>query len=144
MTLAQTKRLANHFFRLLKVSDIAFPIARTNKGSLEIKFTDQRDDFDIMLDAVPLPTLSIVNDDKNIELKNLVEKYWFEQPIGIGDLAQYVDNGTTTVNVGRVFKSDFQGNKGKDVTDEFFGKKNKGGRPKGSKNKAKQEDKVNG
>ena len=40
----------------------------------------------------------------------------------IPTLPRTCDDTTTTVNVSRVFKSDFSGNIGKDVTDEYFGK----------------------
>lgn len=78
MTLNETHKLANHIFRLLKLTDITFPIGRTNKGNLGIKFAANSNDFDIMLDAVPLPAKDSLTDENNIELKELLKKYWFE------------------------------------------------------------------
>lgn len=80
MELTETKKLAQHIFRLLKVTEIIFPIGRTNKGNLGVKFSASSDDFEIMLDAIPLSTSDFLNDENNIELKKMLEKYWFEQP----------------------------------------------------------------
>lgn len=74
MTLKQTMKFANHVFRLLKITDLSFPIGRTNKGELSMKFTKDREDFEIILDAVPLN----LKEYDNRELKSLVEKYIFE------------------------------------------------------------------
>lgn len=70
------RKLAKHIFRLLKMYEITFPIGRTNKGNLGIKFTAINDDYEIMLDAVPLATKNILEDENNIELKKMIEKYW--------------------------------------------------------------------
>lgn len=78
MEIVNQKRLASHIFRLLKVTEIVFPVGRTNKGNLGLKFTSNNDDFEIMLDAVPLSTKDTLNDDNNIELKRMLEKYWFD------------------------------------------------------------------
>lgn len=78
MTLNETKKLAAHIFRLLKVTEITFPIGRTNKGNLGLKFTNNSDDFEIMLDAVPLSTKDSLDDDNNIELKQSLKMYWFD------------------------------------------------------------------
>lgn len=80
MELTSQKKLANHIFRLLKVNEIVIPIGRTNKGNLGIKFSANSDDFEIYLDAVPLRTTNILEDENNIELKKMLEKYLFEQP----------------------------------------------------------------
>lgn len=77
MNIETTKKLAAHIFRLLKVNEVVFPIGRTNKGNLGLKFQANSDDFEIYLDAVPLPTKSMLEDDNNIELKKMIEKYWF-------------------------------------------------------------------
>jgi hypothetical protein len=82
MTLEATQKLAKHIFRLLKVTEVVFPIGRTNKGNLGLKFSSNMDDFEIMLDAVPLSTKSILEDENNIELKRMLEKYWFEDEEG--------------------------------------------------------------
>lgn len=79
MTLQDTKKLAQHIFRLLKVDEIVIPIGRTNKGNLGIAFNKNSSDFQIMLDAVPLTTNDMLRDDNNIELKKMLEKYLFEQ-----------------------------------------------------------------
>lgn len=153
MELINQKKLVNHIFRLLKVNEIVIPIGRTNKGNLGIKFTQNSDDFEIYLDAVPLPTKDILVDDNNIELKRMLEKYLYEVPFvppmlyrgkevefykdtGISSkdmqsLAPLVDNGTTEMIIGKVVNT-----AGEDVTDKILGKK-RGGRPKGSKNKPK-------
>lgn len=78
MELSNQKKLATHIFRLLKVTEIVIPIGRTNKGNLGIKFTQNSDDFEIYLDAVPLSTKDFLNDENNIELKKMLEKYLFE------------------------------------------------------------------
>lgn len=94
MTLNETHKLANHIFRLLKLSDITFPIGRTNKGNLGIKFSIYSDDFDIMLDAVPLPAKDYLTDENNIELKEMIKKYWFEhEPIWNTGYAVSVESG---------------------------------------------------
>lgn len=79
MTIQNQKKFANHVFRLLKVSEIVVPIGRTNKGNLGVKFTSGNEDFEVYLDAVPLPIKDALNDDNNIELKKVIEKYLFEQ-----------------------------------------------------------------
>lgn len=56
------------------------PIGRTNKGNLGIKFQANSEDFEIYLDAVPLRTTNILEDENNIELKKILEKYLFEEP----------------------------------------------------------------
>lgn len=81
MTIETTNKLAKHICRLLKVHDITFPIARTPKGNLGITFNEDNDEFVLMLDSVPLSTASMLNDENNIELKRMVEKYWFEMPM---------------------------------------------------------------
>lgn len=78
MTIEQTKKLSKHIFRLLKVTEITFPIARTSKGNLGIKFDQNSEDFEIMLDSVPLSTKDMLVDDNNIELKKMLEKYLFD------------------------------------------------------------------
>lgn len=147
MTLQEQQKLANHIFRILKVTDISFPIGRTNKGQLEIKFTKDKEDFEIILDAVPLNE----KDYDNRELKSIVNKYLFDSEdwpqyniqSKLKELEELVDDGTMTVVVNSIRKSDFNGNLGEDVTEKMLGKKR--GRPVGSKNKPKPvEDKVNG
>lgn len=77
MELNSQKKLVAHICRLLKVTEIVFPIGRTNKGNLGLKFQAGQEDFDIMLDAVPLSTKDMLVDDNNIELKGILEKYLF-------------------------------------------------------------------
>lgn len=129
MTLETYNKLAKHIFRLLKVTEIMFPIGRTNKGNLGLKFTQNSDQYEIFLDAVPLPTKDILNDENNIELKRMIDKYLFEDEYK--DLSKIVDDSTTYVNVGKVV--DRAGNV---ITDKVLGKKR--GRPKGSNNKSKK------
>jgi len=143
MELTQTKKIVAHIMRLLKVNYIDFPIGRTNKGNLALKFDDSGD-FTMMLDSVPLSTKNILEDENNIELKKMIEKYWFENVAqqfypthtalsekGYEELAKLVDNGTIHATVGKVV--DRAGN---DITDKVLGKKR--GRPAGSKNKPKE------
>lgn len=74
MTLDQQNKLAAHLQRLLKVRNISFPIARTEKGELSIKYTKDQEGYELILDAVPLDQ----KDYDNRELKLLLEKYLFE------------------------------------------------------------------
>lgn len=136
MTIEQQKKLNAHIFRLLKVTEIVIPIGRTNKGNLGLKFTQNDDDFEIFLDAVPLSVKDMLADDNNIELKKILTKYLFqtESPTYIpstkkksgdfvgkkGDseldqLKDIVDDSTTHVNVGKI--TDAAGN---DRTDELL------------------------
>lgn len=78
MTLTNTQKFAKHIFRLLKVNEITFPIGRTNNGNLGITFNANNDEFEIMLDSVPLSTKNALQDENNIELKNMIEKYMFD------------------------------------------------------------------
>lgn len=78
MELRNQKKLVNNIFRLLKVNEIVIPIGRTNKGNLGIKFSANQEDFEIYLDAVPLSTKSLLEDENNIELKNVLDKYLFD------------------------------------------------------------------
>lgn len=75
MTVEQRKKLAAHMQRLLKVRNISFPIANTEKGPLSLKYVKDAVDYEIVLDAVPLN----MNDYDNRELKSLLEKYLFEK-----------------------------------------------------------------
>jgi len=120
MDINSTKKLAKHIFRLLKVNEIVFPIGRTNKGNLGLKFTESSEDFEIYLDAVPLPVKDTLNDENNIDLKKMLEKYWFE------------DNRTQIMSSYGMQKAQ------KIIGDTSIVKtesKKQRGRPKGSKNK---------
>lgn len=86
MTLQETNKLAKHICRLLKVKDINIPIARTPKGNLGLVFNDNNDEFVMMLDSVPLNTFNILEDENNIELKKMIEKYWFDTFLGTANL----------------------------------------------------------
>lgn len=77
MTLSEQRKLSNHICRLLKVSEITWNLARTSKGNLGITFNTNNEDFTIMLDSIPLSTKDSLNDENNIELKKMVEKYYF-------------------------------------------------------------------
>lgn len=89
MTLSETHKLAKHILRLLKTTEITFPLGRTPKGNLGITFNQNDDDFTIMLDSVPLSTASLINDENNIELKEMVKKYWFEPVFMQPSLKEY-------------------------------------------------------
>lgn len=78
MTLTETRKLSKHICRLLKVSEINFPIGRTPKGNLGLVFNANNDDFEMMLDSVPLSTKNSLEDENNIELKAMLEKYLFD------------------------------------------------------------------
>lgn len=80
MELSNTKKLTQHIFRLLKVSEIVIPIGRTPKGNLGLKFSANQEDFEMLLDSVPLSIKDSLNDENNIELKRMLEKYLFDQP----------------------------------------------------------------
>lgn len=77
MTLEQRTKLAAHIFRLLKVTDIVFPIGRTNKGNLSLQFSKDKETFEVILDAVPLS----MNEYDNRELKSILTKYLFDNEI---------------------------------------------------------------
>ncbi len=94
MTISNQRKLAGYIIRLLKVNDIIFPIGRTNKGNFGIRFSANGEDFEMYLDAVPLSTKDVLNDDNNIELKKMVEKYLFELP----PVIQFEDRIITPVN----------------------------------------------
>ncbi len=78
MELQNQKKLAGHIFRLLKVNEIIIPIGRTNKGNLGIKFSQNSEDYEIMLDSIPLSVKDFLQDDNNIELKKMLDKYLFD------------------------------------------------------------------
>ncbi len=133
-------KLMQHIIRLLKVSEIVIPIGRTSKGNLGLKYSYNRDDFEMIIDAVPLSTKDSLNDENNIELKKMIEKYMFgeigvqfhsDTLKGIRIPPEMIDDSTTVVTVNKVNKSDYQGNIGEDVTDEMFPPEpKKRGRPK--------------
>lgn len=79
MNLEEQKKLANHIIRLLKVRTVSFPIGTTDKGNLSLKYTEGQEGYEIVLDAVPLTTDSIMEDENNIELKGMLEKYLFSE-----------------------------------------------------------------
>lgn len=78
MTLSQQKKLSKHICRLLKVNEINFPIGRTPIGNLGLVFNTNNDDYTMMLDSIPLSTANSLEDENNIELKKMIEKYCFE------------------------------------------------------------------
>lgn len=124
MELENTAKFAQHILRLLKVQEITFPIGRTNKGNLGIKFTTANDEYEMVLDAVPLKTVSLTEDDNNIELKRMLEKYWFDNKKDIFGVQNYL----TPDGI-------------KPIEEKTFKPK---GRPKGSKNRPKVEAGING
>lgn len=81
MTLSDQKKLAKHICRLLRVTEITFPIARTHKGNLGLAFNVNNDDYVMMLDSVPLSVDNSIEDDNNIELKKMIEKYMFDEEV---------------------------------------------------------------
>lgn len=127
MELSNQKKLANHIFRLLKVNEIVIPIGRTNKGNLGLKFTQNSDDFEVYLDAVPLSTKDMLADDNNIELKKMLEKYLFES--GVVSFREAAHP---------VLESSIQPKHIQElVTNIVYSDPKKRGRPAGAKNKVK-------
>lgn len=142
MTIENTKKLAAHIIRLLKVDEIVFPIARTSKGNFGIRFGKNTDEYEMYLDSIPLSIKNILEDENNIELKRMLDKYLFEHKacagervytdsmkINLEQIADLVDDSTTIVNVGKIVDAN-----GNDRTDEFLPPMKKRGRPVGSKN----------
>lgn len=83
MTLLNQNKLAKHLLRLLKVDEIIFPICRTSKGNFGLRYGVNTDDYEMYLDAVPLPAKDILKDENNIELKKMLDKYLFEQMVEV-------------------------------------------------------------
>lgn len=79
MTLENQKKLSKHICRLLKVSEVQYPIGRTPKGNLGVTFNVNTNEYEIVLDSIPLSTKSLLEDENNIELKKMIEKYYFTQ-----------------------------------------------------------------
>ncbi len=73
MTQEQETKLAGHIMRLLKVRQVSFPIARTTKGDLWIKYSQDTEGPVVILDAVPLD----LEDFNNKELAGLLERYLY-------------------------------------------------------------------
>lgn len=94
MTPEQTSRFAKHIMRLLKVRSVSFPIALTDKGPLSIKYTKDIEDYEMVLDAVPLSVAKMLEDENNIELKQVLEKYLFAM-----NIHSYTSPTTTHVTV---------------------------------------------
>lgn len=94
MTLSDQKKLAKHICRLLRVTEITFPIARTHKGNLGLAFNVNNDDYVMMLDSVPLSVDNSLEDDNNIELKKMIEKYMFDNETTL--VYKYREVGMTT------------------------------------------------
>lgn len=92
MKFSQQQNLSKHIFRLLKVSEITYPIGRTVKGNLGIAFNENSEDFVIMLDSIPLSTESIMEDENNMELKKILQKYLFDSE---GPILKYPAQGFT-------------------------------------------------
>lgn len=108
MELSNQKKLAKHIFRLLKVDELIIPIGRTNKGNLGIKFSQNSEEYEIMLDSIPLSTKDFLADDNNIELKKMMDKYLFDSvtfysktPLNLPkDLIEIVDDTDTEIDLG--------------------------------------------
>ncbi len=69
--------MAAHIMRILRVRYVSFPIAKTEKGDLYIKFIKDQDNYELVLDAVPLSMLEY----DNRELNSLILKYLYPEPI---------------------------------------------------------------
>lgn len=125
MTLEQQKKLAAHIFRILKISDISFPIGRTNKGDLSLKFTKDKEGFEVILDAVPLNEKEY----DNRELKSILTKYLFDSELTFTSTtsAGVSWNSAQTAQIQEASAQDKQ-------IEANTQEKKKRGRPKGSKN----------
>lgn len=75
MTQEDEKKLAGQIMRLLKVRQVSFPIAKTVKGDLWVKYSQDMDEKQIILDAVPLDT----EDFNNKELIDLLNQYLYTE-----------------------------------------------------------------
>jgi hypothetical protein len=104
MTLNEHKKLSKHIFRLLKVNDITFPIGLTSSGNLGINFNANNEDWTIMLDSIPLPTANSLTDENNIELKAMIEKYYFE-PESVVSFTQFKPLEVTDDSIESGFES---------------------------------------
>lgn len=121
MTLQNTAKLSKHLCRILKVPEIQWTIARTAKGNISLGFNENTEDFVVYLDSIPLSTKSMLDDENNIELKNMIEKYYFaEKSLEIGWNPPVSE--TTTLKITPV------------ESEIVHMTVKKGGRPKGSKN----------
>lgn len=67
------KKVAENTQRLLKVRYVQYPIAMTEKGPLTMKFIKDVDDYEIILDSVPLD----MKEYDNRELRAMLEKYLY-------------------------------------------------------------------
>lgn len=137
MTIQNQKKLASHIYRLLKVNELIFPICRTNKGNLGLRFNSQNDDYEMYLDAVPLPTSSVIDNENNIELKRMLEKYLFELPPVI--MREPPFNGFDNLPTPSVITEVVEEVK---FTPNEPPSQKKRGRPAGSKNKPKDGTKT--
>ncbi len=148
------KKLNQHITRLLKVNEIVFPICRTNKGNFGIKFDASGENFDMYLDAVPLPTKNLLDDDNNIELKKILEKYLFEDKSKIHEwtdkvMAHNKEEINARVKIDAGFREfpleEVEMISDKDKMDNaevtLLAPKKPRGRPKGVKNHGKNTDK---
>lgn len=78
MTKESQLKLVKHLMRLLKVQEVILPVGRTNKGNFGLRYSENNDDYEMYLDAVPLSTKDMLNDENNIELKKMLDKYLFD------------------------------------------------------------------
>lgn len=74
MNLKETASFAGNIQRLLKVRNVSLPVVLTEKGWLQIKYIKDSDEYQILLDSVPLD----MKEYDNRELKAMLEKYLFE------------------------------------------------------------------
>lgn len=75
MTLEQTGKVVANIQRLLKVRQVSLDVARTEKGMLAIKYIKDTEDYQILLDSVPLD----MKEYDNRELKLMLETYLFAE-----------------------------------------------------------------
>ena len=135
MDISSQSKLAKNIFRLLKVNEIIFPIGKTPKGNLGIRFADSLEGFEIILDSIPLTISDPLRDDNNIELKRMIEKYWLE---GQKEVMSLREASHPVLPPMEEIKNETASGMDTKADAEVLTPKKKGGRPKGSKNKQKE------
>ncbi len=73
-TFEKQQKKMEHLMRLLKVNQLALPVFSTPLGPLEVRFTKDSIDFEVLLDAVPID----MEQDRNKELKERLRRDLFD------------------------------------------------------------------
>lgn len=142
MTLQNQNKLAKHILRLLKVQELIIPICRTSKGNFGFRYGSNTEEYEMYLDAVPLSTKDILNDENNIELKKMLEKYLFEQaPLSYQGMPIIRDTKEPKLTMIPLDLAEEAVAKGLIPKEDIVAQdKPKRGRPAGSKNKQNVDD----